>query len=309
MKAAYIESFGSPIIVGDRPKPELEPGDVRIAVRYAGVNPVDWKIAEGHLRDMMPHEFPLTLGWEASGVIDEVAGGPYNVGDEVYVYCRKPVAKDGSWAEYLTFPADQLALKPKSLSLAQAAAVPLAGLTAWQAMTDKTHVNPGERVLIHAGAGGVGGFAIQWAKLLGGHVIVTVSNDEKARYVKELRADEVINYNQDSFVDVLRNNPVDVVFDTVGGSTYTESFKVLKPKGRIVSILEQPNEELAARHNVNASYLFVEPSHEDLRTFGELYDTDMLAPPKITVFPLDKAAEALEAIKEGHTIGKIVLEI
>jgi NADPH2:quinone reductase len=253
------------------------------------------------------------LGWEASGTVDAVGKNVTSLkkGDRVYVYCRKPTLQWGSWAEYLTFSAGHGARVPTNLSMAQAAGVPLAALTAWQALFDKANLQPGERVLIHAGGGGVGSFAIQWAKLHGSWVITTASAP-KFDYVKQLGADEIIDYQKHPFVDqIKRSYPlgVDVVFDTMGGSIYRQSYEILKPGGRIVSLREQPDLDLSQKFTVRAEYLFVSPSGEQLRTITELFESNKAKPPIVHQMPLDQAPLAIEQIKKGHTTGKIVLQV
>jgi NADPH:quinone reductase-like Zn-dependent oxidoreductase len=313
MKAAYIETFAGPIKVGQLPTPKPGDGEVSIAVSYAGVNPADAKIAEGLFQSRMPHQFPLILGWEASGTVQSLGkhATSLNIGDQVYLYCRKPIAEWGSWAEYLIYPAEHVALKPKNLSMAQAAAIPLAGLTAWQALFEKARLKSGEQILIHGGGGGVGGFAIQWAKY-GGAKVITTASSSKFDYVKSLHADEIIDYRKTNFVDQIRKSHpsgIDVVFDTIGGSVYQQSFEVLKPGGRIVSILEQPNTELAARFKVQAEFLFVQPNGKQLHEIAQLFELGKAKPPKIQEFPLDQAQQALDEIRTGHTLGKIVLRV
>lgn len=315
MRAAYIESFApnGNIKVGDLPKPHPETGEVCIKVAYAGVNPVDGKIAEGKLQTRLPHQFPLILGWEACGTVDSLGAGvtSLKVGDIVYLYCRKPVAKWGSWAEYLTYTASEVALAPKRLTQAQSGGVPLGGLTAWQGLFEKLDVKPKEWVLIHGGAGGVGGFAIQWAKIHGCRVITTAS-PSKFDYVKKLGADEVIDYKKGPFVEqLLKLHPggVDAVYDTIGGKTYKESYFALKPKGCLVSILEQPDVSLAQERDVEAHYLFVQPNGKQLEEMAHLFEKGLAIPPSLQILPLSEAAEAIDQIRQGHTTGKIILQI
>lgn len=311
MKAAYIEAFAPSgnVKVGQIPTPTPEPGEVLISVTYAGVNPIDAKIAEGLAQSRMPHYFPLILGWEASGIIHSLGEGvtSFKKGDKVYLYCRKPTAQWGSWAEYLTYPAEHVAPVPKNISMAEAAGVPLAGLTAWQALFDKAQLKAGERVLIHGGGGGVGGYAIQWAKIHGAHVITTAS-PAKFEYVKQFGADEVIDYRSRSFVEQI-SSKVDVAFDTIGGAVYTQSFEVLKPGGRLVSLLVQPNVELAQKYQVRAEYLFVSPNAPQLKEMARLFEQGKVKPPVVQEMSLDQAPRAIEEIKKGHTQGKIVLKI
>lgn len=316
MLAAYIEAFGSPpkLTIGQIQDPTPKDGEVCIAVEYAGVNPVDAKIAKGLLKSRMPHEFPLILGWEAAGIIHSI--GPnvkkWNVGDAVYAYCRKPTIQWGAWAEYVTLPEENVAPIPRNLSTKEAAAIPLAGLTAWQALFEKIRLKPGEAILIHAGGGGVGSYAIQWAKFCGATPILVTASPSKFEYVKKLGAEEVIDYKSKDFVEIIQENHpfgIDVVLDTVGGDTYSRSFEVLKQGGRIVSLLEQPNIEQQKAHQVEAHYLFVSPNGRELKAISDLYEKNRVSLPEIREMGLDQAGLALEEIGNGHTTGKLVLNI
>lgn len=315
MKAAYIERFSSQdnVKVGLVPTPKPGEGEVCITVSYAGVNPADAKVAEGLFASRMPHQFPLILGWEASGRIHSIGKGvtSFKVRNEVYVYCRKPILQWGSWAEYLIVPSEYVALMPRNFSMAEAAAVPLAALTAWQALFEKADLKSGETILIHGGGGGVGGFAIQWAKNKGSKVITTASAS-KTEYVKQFGPEVIIDYQKINFVDQIRKTypeGIDVVFDTIGGSVYKKSFEVLKPGGRIVSILEQPDGDLAKKFQVQAEYLFVHPDGKQLQEIAGLFESNKAKPPQIQQFSLDQASQAIEEIKKGHTAGKIVLKV
>lgn len=315
MKAVYFESFApkGSLKVGQLPVPTPCEGEVLIAVSSAGVNPADWKIVEGLFQSRMPHQFPLIPGWEASGFVHSLGPNVTSLkeGDKVYVYCRKPVVQWGSWAEYLTFPAEHVAIMPKNLSMIEAAAIPLAGLTAWQALFDKVQLKAGEQILVHAGGGGVGGFAIQWAKWKGARVTTTASAS-KREYVQQFNPDAILDYQKVDFVEAIRQSHpqgIDVVLDTLGGSIYRRSFEVLKPGGRIVSILEEPDADLMGRFGVRAEFLFVSPNRKQLQEIAALFETGKAKAPKIQEFPLDQAAKAMDAIKKGHTSGKIVLKV
>ena len=315
MKAAFIEEFAQNgnLQIGDLPKPSPMDGEVCIAVKAAGVNPADGKIAQGLFQSRMPHKFPLILGWEAAGTIESLGKGVqgWKVGDKVFTYCKKPTLQHGAWAEFVTVSATDIARIPHNLTFEQAAGIPLAGLTAWQALFEKVHLQPKETVLIHGGAGGVGSYAIQWAKNKKAHVITTAT-DEKAAYVKKLGADEVIDYQKHSFVDILhRTHPagIDVVFDTIGKETYLKSFEVLKKGGRIVSLIEQPNQPLAQSKSVEAEYLFVHPDGKCLHEMALLFEKGAAQLPQIDVLSLDQAEEALTKIRTGRTVGKIVLRV
>lgn len=315
MKTLFIDSFAEEgnFKIGEQPKPMPQENEVLIAVAYAGVNPADAKIAKGLFQSRMPHQFPLILGWEASGVVESCGSKVSGLqkGDRVFTYCRKPTLQWGAFAEYVAVQADHVAPIPECLSMEEAAAIPLAGLTAWQALFEKALLKAGEQVLIHGGGGGVGGYAIQWAKSCGAYVITTASK-KGADYVLSLGADEVIDYQTQDFAKVIREKyplGIDVVFDTVGKAVYQKSFEVLKRNGRIVSLLEQPNVDLAKTFGVQAEYLFVSPNGSELKKIGDLFKEKRAIPPQIQIFPFDEAIKALEAIQKGNTKGKIVIKI
>jgi 2-desacetyl-2-hydroxyethyl bacteriochlorophyllide A dehydrogenase len=315
MKAITIEGFGGVDKLQMKDLPIPKPGDteVQFLVLYSGVNPVDWKIREGLLQKRLPHEFPLIPGWEAAGKITAIGKNVKNfkVGDEVFAYCRKPIIKWGTYAEYVCADAGQVALKPKNINFAQAAAIPLTSLTAWQALFDAAKLRKGETILIHAGAGGVGGLAIQFAKNAGAKVITTASQKNHS-YVKKLGADHVIDYTKENFVEAVKKlapGGVDVVFDTVGGKTLQESLKVLKQGGRLVSIVEHLDPEIATKHHIQFSYVLVDPNGVQLKHIADLISEGKVIPPSIEEIPLAKAAEAQDKVREGHTQGKIVLKV
>lgn len=315
MKAVVIESFGGTetLQLKDVPKPVPLDHEVLIQVEYAAVNPVDWKIREGYLKSRLPHEFPLIPGWDASGKIVAMGKNVHNfkVGDEVYAYCRKPTIKDGTYAEFITFDADNVARKPKNISLAEAAAFPLTVLTAWQALFDVAHIKKGQSVLIHAGAGGVGGFAIQLAKHTGADVWTTCSPQNK-EYVKKLGADHVIDYTKASFADQLKKeNPdgFDMVLDTVGGTTLKDSIPLVKKQGYIVSIVEVLPPEIGKQNNIHIGFVFVRPNGHQLADIAKLIEQEKIQVPQIHEMNLKDVAKAHDQSKTGHTRGKIVLKI
>lgn len=315
MKAITIEKFGDAeqVQVTTVTEPEPQPNEVKIEVAYAGVNPIDWKIREGYLKELLPHQFPLILGWDVSGKItkigSEVSG--LKVGDEVFAYARKLVVKNGTFAEYVCIDAKHVALKPSSLSLKEAAAVPLVSLTAWQSLVTFANLQAGETVLIHGGGGGVGGFAIQLAKHLGAKVITTVS-PKHIDYVKKLGADLVIDYTQENFEAKVKEaypEGIDVVLDTVGDEALQASCRILKKKGRLASIREQIDPTTIAHFEIKAGFVFVKPNPKDLKAIAELFASGKIKPPAIEEFPFERAREALQKVQEGHTQGKIVLKV
>ncbi|CUI16346.1 putative Zn-dependent oxidoreductase [Candidatus Protochlamydia naegleriophila] len=315
MKAIVLEEFGGAdrLKLAQLPTPSPGPSEVQIQIAYAAVNPVDWKIREGRLKNRVPHEFPLIPGWDATGTISAVGKNVrrFKVGDSVFAYCRKPTIKWGTYAEYICYEADNVAFKPAALSFAQAAAIPLAGLTAWQSLFDSAQLKKGEIVLIHAGAGGVGSLAIQFAKLAGACVLTTASESNHA-YVKQLGADIVIDYKQQNALESIKAlypKGIDVVFDTVGGETQKKSFELLKEGGRLVSIVEPPDNSLSEAHHAKGLYVFVTPNGGELQHISDLIQQGKVGPIQIQELPLEKASEAQEKNQKGQSKGKIVLKI
>lgn len=314
MKAIIIDAFGGPekLQYTDIPNPILEGNDVLIKVAYAGVNPVDWKIREGLLKDRLPHEFPLIMGWDVSGVVSEIGSNvdDFKVGDEVFSYVRKPIVKWGAYAEFVTMDAEYVAKKPKNSSFAEAAAVPLIGLTAWQALFTTAHLQRGETVLILGGSGGVGSMAVQFAKSMGANVLATASL-KNHDYVKKLGATEVFDHGG-NVVEQVQNftkGGVDVVFDCFGKEAFRNGLSCLKKGGRIVSILEHLEPEEAKKLGIVASYLFVSPNGHQLKNIAHLINEKKVQAPSIEEMPLKDAAIAQEKIRTKSTSGKIVLKV
>lgn len=307
MKAVRIHAYGGSdqLRYEDAPKPTPAADEVLVAVHAAGVNPVDWKIREGHLGED-EQRIPLILGWDVSGVIEEVGSdvSDFEVGDEVY--SRPEITKPGAYAEFITISADEVAHKPKTLEHWEAAGIPLAGLTAFQALFDHAQLSEGERVLIHAGAGGVGHLAIQLAKDAGAYVITTGSEGSQD-LTKRLGADEFIDYRVTDFTEVL--DTVDVVFDTVGGDVTDRSFEVLSEGGRLVSVVAQPDEDRAAELGVKTSWFMVQPNAEQLTKLAGMADGGELDVVIADTLPLADVAEAHERSAEGHVHGKLVLKV
>jgi NADPH2:quinone reductase len=315
MKAMIINGFGGAdrLEMAEVPTPEAQADEVLIRVTYAGVNPVDWKIREGMLEGLFPHRFPLMLGWDAAGTVAAV--GPsvtgFEVGDKVYAYCRKPIVQWGTYAEYVTMASSAVAPMPANLTFAQAAAIPLTALTSWQALFDAGQLKAGQSVLVHAGAGGTGGMAIQLAKHAGAMVFTTASAGNH-EYVRSLGADHVIDYQRESFVEVIKaRSPdgVDLVYVTVGGDVLRNSYRVLKPGGALVSIVDAPDVEEARRLGIRATFVFVEPNGAQLREITRLIEAGRVRPAAIAEMNLEEAPRAQELSQAGHVRGKIVLKI
>lgn len=315
MKAVVFNQFGSVenLSIKEVQTPVPADDEVQIHVKYAGVNPVDWKIHEGYLKNFLPHEFPIIPGWDAAGTVSALGKNAtkFKMGDEVFVYCRKPVVHMGSYAEYVCFPAENVAFKPKNISMAQAASLPLVALTAWQALFEFAKLKKGQTVLIHAGAGGVGSLAIGFAKSIGAKVYTTASKKNHT-YVKKLGADVAIDYNEQNFVEAIKSmepHGVDVVFDCVGGQTLEDSYQLVKKDGNLVSIVKAPEPEKGTQFQINVSYAFVRPDGAQLKQIAELLEAGKMQPPAIHEYPLSKFADALSQVRTLHTQGKVVLAI
>jgi NADPH2:quinone reductase len=310
-----IEAFGGPerLKAAEIPTPAAEAEEVLIAVACASVNPVDWQIREGMLADMFPHSFPLVPGWDAAGTVSAVGRNAdrFKSGDKVFAYCRKPQVQFGTYCEYVAVHESAVALMPGNLGFAEAATVPLAGLTAWQSLFDTAKLSAGEKILIHAGSGGVGSLAIQLAKHAGATVYTTaraVNHD----YVRGLGADTAIDYTKENFVDVLRKREpagIDVVYDTIGSQVQRRSYEVLRKGGRLVSIISIPDAEEARPYDVRTAFVFVSPNGKQLRKIAELIESGAVRPAAFEVMRLEDAAKAQELSRQGYVRGKIVLKI
>jgi NADPH:quinone reductase-like Zn-dependent oxidoreductase len=308
MKAVRIHEYGNASVLAyeDAPLPSITSNDVLVRVVAASVNPVDWKIREGYLRQMISYPLPLTLGWDVSGVVAAVGAdvSRFKVGDAVF--SRPDIKRNGTYAEYVAIREDEIAYKPKTVSHVEAASLPLAGITAWEALFTAAQLVAKQRVLIHAGSGGVGSLAIQLAKARGAFVIATTSGRNLA-LVKSLGADEVIDYRAQPFEEVV--NEVDVVFDTIGGEVQNSSWSVLKSGGILVSIISQPPEERAKTLGVRSAFVFIEPNADILTQLSELVDSGSLRPIVGAEFALEDIAKAHALSQTGRAVGKIVLYV
>jgi NADPH:quinone reductase-like Zn-dependent oxidoreductase len=308
MHAVRMHSYGGPevLVHEEVPIPQPEPGELLVRVKAAAVNPVDWKIREGRLREMLPHRLPLIMGWDVSGVVEAIGPGVtrFRAGNEVF--SRPDILRDGTYAEYVVIRESEAAFKPVSVDHLHAAAIPLAGITAWKSLIEAAEVGPGQRVLIHGAAGGVGCFAVQLAKYRGAHVIATAS-DHNHDYLHRLGADELVDYRNGRFENVV--NDVDVVFDTIGGDTQERSWQVLKKGGILVSIVSPPPAETATAHGVLQAFVFIQPDAAVLAELAKLVDAGKLRPFVEVVLPLAEARRAQELSQGGHVRGKIVLKV
>jgi NADPH2:quinone reductase len=315
MRAVVFDAFGGSekLRMAEVHKPAPAAGEVLIEVHCASVNPVDWKIREGMLAELFPYEFPIVPGWDAAGVVAGLGKGvtAFRVGDRVYAYCREPKVQHGTYAEYVTMAADAVAPMPRNLDFAGASTIPLTGLTAWQSLFDAGTLSAGQKVLIHAGAGGVGSLAIQFAKTAGA-IVYTTAHGRNHAYVKGLGADAAIDYAREKFVDAVRAlapEGLDLVFDTVGDHVQRESYKTLKRGGMLVSIANLPESGEADRYGARTNFVFVSPNGGQLREIAALIEAGKVRPAEYEVIPLDRAAEAQERSRTGHVRGKIVLNI
>ncbi|MEU4891660.1 NADP-dependent oxidoreductase [Streptomyces sp. NPDC044780] len=313
MRAVTISEWGGPEVlsVGEVARPEPLPTEVLVRVHAAGINPVDWKTRAGQGMAGL-QTLPLILGWDVSGVVEEVGFGVTTLapGDEVYAMPWFP-RPAGGYAEFVTAPSRQFARKPASIGHTEAAALPLAALTAWQALVDTAEVEAGQRVLVHAAAGGVGHLAVQLAKHLGAEVIATAREPRHA-WLGELGADETIDYTRQRFEDV--TGEVDVVIDLIGGldATDVRSVAVTRAGGLVVSIPSGVSEGLAAaagQAGVRTSPLLVEPDAAALTTIAGLVDSGAVRVEVERTFALEQVAEAHRLGETNRTRGKLVLDV
>lgn len=306
MRAVIQTSVGGPevLFVAEQPDPAPKPGEVLVRVKAAGINPVDGAVRGGSYP--LLGEPPFILGWDISGTIAALGAGvtAFKVGDAVFGMPRFP-KQAGAYAEFATAPADEMAAKPAAIDHAHAAALPLAGLTAWQALVRHGHLKAGQRALVHAGAGGVGHLAVQIAKARGAHVIATASPG-KLDFVRALGADEVIDYTRDDFTGKVGN--VDLVLDPIGGDHADQSLEVLRDGGVLVSLLNvhDATRAKASARGIRVERMSVTPDRDGLVELAKLVDASKLSPHVAKTFPLDQAGAA-HAFLATRPIGKVVL--
>lgn len=332
MKAMVIEKYGEnvPLVMSEQPLPNIGEHDVLVEIHAASLNPIDFKIKEGKMKFLLNYRFPLILGNDFSGVVVKVGDrvNTFKPGDEVYGRPRKN--RIGTLAEFIAVHEEDVWQKPKNLTFEEAASIPLIGLTTYQAFVDILNLQKGQKILIHAGSGGVGTFAIQLAKLLGAFVATTAS-EKGYELVKSLGADLIINYKKENFEEMLTG--YDAVFDTLGGETLEKSFRILKPGGQIVSISAMPNgrfgkeaklgwmkttilsiasrriKALEKKSKTRYHFLFMKPSGEQLRVLKEFIEGGLIKPIIDKVYHLNDAGEAFNYLKSGRAKGKVVIRI
>lgn len=330
MKAAYITRYGSPDVleIGEQPVPIIGSHDLLVQVKAASINPLDYKIRNGLLKRVVNYPMPLILGQDCSGVVTAVGDKVtrFQAGDNIFARLDK--ARIGTLAEFAAVREVDAAVKPANLRHEEAAAVPLVGLTAWQVLCDHAGVKAGLRVLIQAGAGGVGSFAIQLARYLGAHVITTV-NARNAALTKRLGADTVIDYRRQRIEDVCKD--LDVVFDMNGGDDLLRAISLVKRGGHVITLGGMPTKEvmqamgqpvfvqwfgafanrkntaLAKKHGVHFAYHSMSASGVQLGAIAKLLESKVILPVIEKVFTLDQAREAIAHVEAGHTVGKVVV--
>jgi alcohol dehydrogenase len=316
MKAFIVDRYGNNdgVRAGEMPAPEVRDDDVLVQIHAASLNPLDLKIRGGSLKLILPYRLPFVLGNDLAGVVVRVGSRVrrFKRGDEVYA--RPDQDRIGAFAEFISIKEDAVASKPKEFTMEEAASIPLVGLTAWQALIERANLKAGQKVLVHAGSGGVGTFAIQLAKHVGA-LVATTTSTANLDWVKRLGADIVIDYRKDDFETLLHD--YDVVLDTLGGETLEKSLRVLKPGGKLVSLSGPPDPDFAKdigstwilrlvmrllsyrirqkakRHKVSYSFLFMRASGDQLREIASLIDSGIIRPVVDRVFPFASTKEAL----------------
>jgi len=331
MKAFILDKFkNSALRFGEMPEPALRDDDVLVAIYAAGLNLLDSKIRSGEFKSILPYRPPFILGHDLAGIVVRVGSKvrQFKPGDQIYARPRD--GRVGTFAEFIAVNEADVALKPKNLTMEEAASIPLVGLTAWQVLVEKARLKKGQKVLIHAGSGGVGTFAIQLAKHLGATVATTTST-ANVELVKSLGADVVIDYSKDDFATILRD--YDVVLNSLGGEVLEKSLQVLKPGGKLISISGPPDPDFAKdigaswilrqgirllsyrirkkanRHHVSYSFLFMRASGDQLREITSLVESGVIRPVVDRVFPFESTNDAMAYLEKGHAKGKVIIKV
>ncbi|WP_042461500.1 NADP-dependent oxidoreductase [Neobacillus dielmonensis] len=310
MKAIVIDQYGGKEELKERdvPKPIPQEGEVLIEMHAAAINPIDWKLREGHLKEMLPFQFPIILGWDAAGVISEVGPNVTNFREGDRVFVRPETTAQGTYAEYIVTQEHLLAKIPDNISFEEAAAVPLAGLTAYQCLVNFAQLKAGDKVLIHAGSGGVGSLGIQIAKSLG-YFVATTASSKNEEFLKSLGADLVIKYDQQEFDKELED--YDLVVDTMGGEIQNKSFQVLKKGGTLVSVAQPPDEKKGEELEINVKFHWLVPNGKQLSELADFMAEGKLKPIIGSVFEFSEQGlrEAHALSETNHAKGKIVIKI
>ncbi|MGW7244056.1 NADP-dependent oxidoreductase [Streptomyces sp. NPDC054804] len=332
MKAFIVEKYGKDgLRAADVPEPTVGDGDVLVRVSAASINPLDKMVRNGEFKRLLKYKLPFVLGHDVAGIVTQVGSAvrDVTVGDEVYARPRD--LRIGGFAEFMAIDQDDVAPKPESLTLREAAAVPLVALAAWQILVDRAHVKPGQKVLIHAGAGGLGSTAVQLAKHLGA-TVATTANTASEKLVRSLGADIVVDYTKEDFSQVLSG--YDLVLDSLGGANLEKSLTVLKPGGLAISVVGPPDAAFAKQLGapsflglvmnvlsrkirkqakalgVRYQFFFMQANGTQLRELAALYDNGQLRPVIDRTFAFDQALEAMAHVEQGRTVaGKVVISM
>lgn len=308
MKAAQYATYGGPEVLhlSEIAKPSLKEGQILVEVNAASVNPFDYKLRRGTMKDTIPLTLPVTIGSDFSGVVIDANGSEYASGDEVYGQAIILSGASGAMAELTSVNLKSITKKPNNVDFVQASALPLVGVSAIQALKDHLQLEKGQKILIHGGAGGIGSVAIQLAKYIGAYVATTVSGED-TEFAKSLGADEVIDYKTQKFEDMLKD--YDAVFDTVGGENPNKSLAVLKNGGKLVSMVGPIDENLAKEKNITALVQNSKTNTESLRRLKELVEEHVIKPKVDKVFSLEQVSDAYSFAETGHPNGKVVVKI
>ncbi|EKD65362.1 MAG: Alcohol dehydrogenase, zinc-containing [uncultured bacterium] len=310
MKAAQYNRYGGPEVIEIKnvQNPIPKKGQVLVEVHAASLNPFDYRLRLGYMKENIPLDFPFTIGGDYSGVVTDLGEdvSEFKIGDEIYGQALVLIGASGAIAEFTAANAENSALKPENVDFIQAASLPLVGSSVIQALEEHIKLKSGDKILIHGGAGGIGHIAVQLAKHLGAYVATTAGGDD-IEFVKSFGADEAIDYKTQKFEELLHD--FDAVFDTVGGETVERSFKVLRKGGVIVSMLGQPNPDLAKEQGITSIGQNTKITSERLKRLGELVDNGAIKPHVDKVFSLEKTKEAFEYLESGHPKGKVVVKI
>lgn len=324
MKALQILKYGdikASLAINEIDKPTIKPNEILVEVKAASLNPIDYKLVQGHLKEMMPLQFPCTIGYDVSGVVSEKGAevSDFEIGDEVYG--RVPQEHMGTMAEFVAVRSNVVTKKPENCSFDEAAGLPLTGLTAIQAL-EAVGIKENDRVLIHAGSGGVGSFAIQYAKAKGA-IVYTTTSTKNVDWVKALGADRVIDYKTEDYKTVTEN--LDIVFDTLGDTYTFEAFEIIKEGGRVATIVGPPDEETAkqmgmadyklpeklskliAKKSATYKLTWMQPDREQLNTISNMVDDGTIKPIVDLIYAFEDSIDAYEYIATGRAQGKVIV--
>ena len=326
MKALQIKKYGDireGLTFNDIDKPKYKEDEILIAVKAASINPIDYKIVEGHLKDMLDLKLPATIGYDVSGIVVEKGADVTNFEIDDEVYARVPQEYMGTVAEFVTVSVGKAALKPDNISFEEASGLPLTGLTAMQAL-EKVNIKEGDRVLIHAGSGGVGSFAIQFAKAKGA-IVYTTTSTKNVDWVKALGADRVIDYTEEDYKEVANN--LDIVFDTLGDDYTFDAFEILKEGGKVTSIVGPPDEDTAKQMGMkdyklpeklaklkkekSADYKFtwMNPNGKQLEEIKTMVEEGTIKPIVDLIYDFENAIDAFEYLATGKAKGKVIISM